>query len=108
MLELARAIAYDNGVQSIETVDGVIIVGYFIPYKSLLNLYLENGFTSKDVPKRHLEIWKKLDLVRGYISDALIVIIPRSSDYKEISQLVDAKKNSSFDVVVTLPKGVGA
>lgn len=108
MLSLARARAYARDLQEIETSEGITVIGYALTIKDLAVLYKENGFTSKTVPQRHLQIWKDLGLVRTFYNDVVIIFVPLSTDSAQITELTMEQRQRGSSTIAILPKGASA
>ena len=104
MLSLARARAYANEVQEIAINNDISIVGYAITFKDLAMLYKENGFTSPDVSRRHLSIWKTIGAVKTYYNDVIIVFVPQATDAEQLTNLTLIQKERGSSVIAVLPK----
>ena len=103
MLALARAKAYANEVQAIEISDGISVIGYATTIKDLAVLYKEQGFTSPNVARRHLQIWKDLGFVKTYYGDVIIVFVPLPTDYEQITTLTMEQRRCGSSTIAILP-----
>lgn len=108
MLSIARAQAYAKDMQEIPLSDDVVVIGYAISIAELAKIYKLNGFTSPEVPRRHVQIWKDLGLVKTYYQDNIIVMVPLVTDYDEVLALTMEQKKRGATAVAIMPSGVSA
>lgn len=103
MLSLARALAYSKEVQELCITDDVTVIGYALKMTDLFTLYKGHGFTSADVPRRHVLLWKELGLVKTYFNDQVVVFVPEPSDFAEIYELTMVQKQYGASAIAILP-----
>lgn len=108
MLSLARARAYQKDMQEFAISDDITVIGFAITMSELAKIYKEEGFTSLDVPRRHVKIWKELGLVKTYYSDNIVVMVPEVTDYDEVLALTMEQKKRGSSAVAILPRGAAA
>lgn len=108
MLSLARAKAYEKDIQKISISKDVTVIGFAITLPELSAIYRMNGFTSPEVPRRHVKIWKELGLVKTFFQDNILVFVPLVTDYDEVYALTMAQKEYGSSAIVILPEEASA
>lgn len=107
MLTLARAQAYDQGIQQVTLGNDVKVIGYGLLFKEIKQIYIEQGFTSPTVCSKHLGLWKSAGLVKTYYNDKFVFFIPPITDIEQIGDLrIEAEQDRSL--LAILSKGVEA
>ncbi len=108
MLSIARARAYEKEMQEIRVSDDICVIGFAITSPELSAIYRLNGFTSPEVPRRHVQIWKDLGLVKTYFQDNIIVFVPLITDYDEVYALTMEQKKRGASTIAILPTEASA
>lgn len=100
MFGLAKATAFENDVQEIETPDGITVCGYYLTISQIRKIYTREGFTNPSVATKHINLWRGCGMVKTFVGDKFIFFLPDNEDVDESLALISRKKSRSEDTVV--------